>query len=64
MVPTRGQDVSSTRARLIADHGIVISAVLPWRVPGELTQPVLRVSPHVDCTSEELQQLVKALQAG
>jgi len=61
MVPTNGQDVWSTRARLIADHGIVTSAVLLWRAPGELTQPALRVSPHVDCTSEDIRRLAGAL---
>ncbi len=61
MVPSKGQDVSMTRARLVTDHGIVTSAVPPWRAPADLVQPVLRVSPHVDCTTEDIQRLAAAL---
>jgi pyridoxal 5-phosphate dependent beta-lyase len=61
LAPTDGQDVSSRRARLMADHRILISASPPWRTPGELTQPLLRVSPHVDCTREDLVRLSAAL---
>ncbi len=61
LAPTRGQDVSETRARLIADHRIVTSAVPPGRVPGDLVHPVLRVSPHVDCTEQDLRRLARAL---
>lgn len=61
LTPTRGQDVWSTRARLIDDHRIVTSAVPPERAPGDLGHPVLRVSPHVDCTPDDLRRLALAL---
>lgn len=61
LAPTHGQDVSRRRAQLMADHRILTSASLQWRAPGELTQPLLRVSPHVDCTREDLVRLSAAL---
>jgi pyridoxal 5-phosphate dependent beta-lyase len=62
--PPDGVDVVATRARLLAEHGIVLSALTPERAPGEMTGPVLRVSPHLDVTPEDLEALAEALQAG
>ena len=59
--PPDGVDVVATRARLLTEHGIVTTAALPERAPGEMTGPVLRVSPHVDGTVEELEALAAAL---
>jgi hercynylcysteine S-oxide lyase len=59
--PTDGQDVMETRARLLAEHRIVTTACLPWRVPNEMTEPLLRVSPHVDSAPEDLARLASAL---
>jgi pyridoxal 5-phosphate dependent beta-lyase len=59
--PPDGVDVVATRARLLAEHGIVTTAALPERAPGEMTGPVLRVSPHVDGTVEDLEALAAAL---
>ncbi len=59
--PPDGVDVVATRARLVAEHGIVTTAALPERAPGEMTGPVLRVSPHVDGTVEDLEALAAAL---
>lgn len=59
--PTAGQDVTAARARLLADHKIVTTAALPERAPREMTEPLLRVSPHVDCTPEDLARLYTAL---
>jgi pyridoxal 5-phosphate dependent beta-lyase len=60
---TAGQDIRGTRARLLAEHGIVTTAEDPTRAPGEMTEPLLRISPHVDCTAEELGRLRDALLA-
>ena len=34
---------------------------LPARAPGELAEPVLRVSPHLDVTEAEVETLAEAL---
>lgn len=54
-------DVVTTRARLLTEHGIVTTAIGPERAPGEMTGPVLRVSPHLDGTVEDLEALAAAL---
>ncbi|MDT0278175.1 ergothioneine biosynthesis PLP-dependent enzyme EgtE [Blastococcus goldschmidtiae] len=59
--PPDGVDVAGTRARLLSEHGIVLSAPGPERAPGEMTGPVLRVSPHLDVTAEDLEALAAAL---
>jgi pyridoxal 5-phosphate dependent beta-lyase len=59
--PPEGVDVIDTRRRLLVDHGIVASAIGAERAPGELTGPVLRISPHVDASVEDLEALAAAL---
>jgi pyridoxal 5-phosphate dependent beta-lyase len=59
--PPDGVDVVATRARLLTEHGIVLSAIGPQRAPGEMTGPVLRVSPHLDATIDDLEALAAAL---
>lgn len=59
--PPDGVDVVATRARLLTEHGIVLSALGPERAPGEMTGPVLRVSPHLDVTLDDLEALAAAL---
>lgn len=59
--PPDGVDVVATRARLLTEHGIVLSAIGPERAPGEMTGPVLRVSPHLDVTEDDLEALAAAL---
>jgi pyridoxal 5-phosphate dependent beta-lyase len=59
--PPDGVDVVGTRTRLLTEHGIVTSAIGPERAPGEMTGPVLRVSPHVDTTIDDLEALAAAL---
>jgi pyridoxal 5-phosphate dependent beta-lyase len=61
--PLAGQDVAATRSRLLRGHGIVTTAEDPARAPGEMTGPLLRVSPHVDCTAGDLALLREALLA-
>jgi hercynylcysteine S-oxide lyase len=60
---TAGQDVGDTRAGLLAGHGILTTAQIPARAPREMTEPLLRISPHVDCTPEDLDLLRDALLA-
>jgi pyridoxal 5-phosphate dependent beta-lyase len=59
--PPDGVDVFETRARLLTEHGIVTSAIGRERAPGEMTGPVLRVSPHLDATVDDLEALAAAL---
>jgi hercynylcysteine S-oxide lyase len=57
-----GQDITATRARLLNEHGIVTTAAATTRAPLDMTEPLLRISPHVDCTPEDLALLTKTLQ--
>jgi pyridoxal 5-phosphate dependent beta-lyase len=59
--PPDGTDVVATRTRLLNDHGIVTTAIGRERAPGELAGPVLRLSPHLDATVEDLDALAAAL---
>jgi hercynylcysteine S-oxide lyase len=59
--PTRGADPVAVRAKLIAEHRVVTTVAGVDRAPFELTMPVLRVSPHVDVTGEELESFARAL---
>ncbi|PRY44420.1 pyridoxal 5-phosphate dependent beta-lyase [Geodermatophilus tzadiensis] len=59
--PPDGVDVVATRARLLTEHGIVTTAALTERAPEEMTSPVLRVSPHLDATVDDLEALAAAL---
>ena len=59
--PPDGVDVVTTRARLLTEHGIVTTAIGPQRAPDEMTGPVLRVSPHLDATVDDLEALAAAL---
>jgi pyridoxal 5-phosphate dependent beta-lyase len=61
--PVDGADPQRVRAQLIAEHGIVTTFAEVLRAPFEMASPVLRASPHVDVTAEELEQFVKALAA-
>jgi pyridoxal 5-phosphate dependent beta-lyase len=59
--PPEGIDVVGVRSHLLTEHGIVVSAIGPERAPGEITGPVLRVSPHLDVVLEDLEALAAAL---
>ena len=61
LAPPEGIDVVATRARLLTEQGIVTTAIGIERAPGEMTGPVLRVSPHVDGTVDDLEALAAAL---
>ncbi|MGH3152700.1 MAG: aminotransferase class V-fold PLP-dependent enzyme [Streptosporangiaceae bacterium] len=58
---TRGQDIPAVRARLLGEHGIVTTAGAVTRAPREMTEPLLRISPHVDCTLDDISRLRQAL---
>jgi pyridoxal 5-phosphate dependent beta-lyase len=60
---TNGQNIAATRARLLDEHGIVTTAGAVTRAPLEMTEPLLRISPHVDCTPEDLTRLRQGLLA-
>ncbi|MUL84228.1 MULTISPECIES: ergothioneine biosynthesis PLP-dependent enzyme EgtE [unclassified Mycolicibacterium] len=59
--PTDGADPAAVRAWLIAERGIVTTACELARAPFEMTKPVLRISPHVDTTAEDLGQFASVL---
>jgi hercynylcysteine S-oxide lyase len=59
--PPAGIDVRATAARLHAEHGVLVTAVGPERARAELTGPVLRISPHLDATLDDLDRLAAAL---
>lgn len=63
LAPTAGADPQRVRAWLIAERGIVTTYAETQRAPFELTAPVLRVSPHVDTTADELALFAEALAA-
>lgn len=63
LAPTDGADPQKVRAWLIAHRGVVTTYAEVQRAPFEMTTPVLRVSPHVDATSDELAQFGEALAA-
>ncbi|MGO4445462.1 ergothioneine biosynthesis PLP-dependent enzyme EgtE [Mycobacterium sp. 2YAF39] len=59
--PVGGADPQQVRAVLIAEHGIVTTYAETLRAPLEMTSPVLRASPHIDVTVEELEQFARTL---
>ena len=61
--PVAGQKVSLVRSFLLAEHRIVTTAAARARAPREMKEPYLRISPHVDCTPEDLDLLRDALLA-
>jgi hercynylcysteine S-oxide lyase len=61
LAPTDGADPATIRGWLIDERRIVTTYVGIQRAPGELTAPVLRISPHVDATAEDLETFAAAL---
>lgn len=61
--PTDGVDPQRVRGWLIAERGIVTTYAEVQRAPFEMATPVLRVSPHVDSTSDELAIFAEGLMA-
>jgi pyridoxal 5-phosphate dependent beta-lyase len=63
LAPVDGVDAQRVRAWLIAERGIVTTYAEVERAPFEMTAPVLRASPHLDTTAEDLDQFAEALAA-
>jgi pyridoxal 5-phosphate dependent beta-lyase len=63
LTPIDGADPVAVRSGLIVEHRIVTTAAGVERAPLELTAPVLRISPHVDTTAEDLAVFARALAA-
>jgi pyridoxal 5-phosphate dependent beta-lyase len=63
LVAPVGVDPREVRAWLIAERGIVTTYAGPERAPHEMSRPALRISPHVDVSSDELEALAAALEA-
>jgi pyridoxal 5-phosphate dependent beta-lyase len=61
--PVAGQKVAAVRSGLLAEHQIVTTTAVRARAPQEMKEPYLRVSPHVDVTSEDLALLRRSLTA-
>lgn len=59
--PAAGQDVTQVQAWLHDEHAILATACLSWRSPGDRVGPLLRISPHVDTTDEDVTKVVAAL---
>jgi pyridoxal 5-phosphate dependent beta-lyase len=59
--PPPGVDVAAEAARLLAEHRVLVTAVGRERARDELTGPVLRVSPHLDATLDDLDALAAGL---
>ena len=63
LAPVDGADPERMRAWLIAERRIVTTYAEVQRAPFEMSAPVLRVSPHVDSTVEDLDTFAEALTA-
>ena len=61
--PSNGADPQRVRAWLIAERGIVTTYAEVQRAPFEMSGPVLRLSPHVDTTADDLDIFAEALVA-
>lgn len=59
--PVGGADPQRVRAWLIAERGIVTTYAEVQRAPFEMRSPVLRASPHVDSTAEDLELFAETL---
>jgi pyridoxal 5-phosphate dependent beta-lyase len=61
LAPVDGADPRKIRSWLITERRIVTTPVGIERAPLELTAPVLRISPHVDTTHDDLETFAAAL---
>jgi hercynylcysteine S-oxide lyase len=63
LTPIDGADPQAVRAWLLIEQRIVTTYASVERAPLELTAPVLRISPHVDATPDDLTIFAEALEA-
>lgn len=61
LAPLDGAEPEEIRGWLLAERRILTTCAGVARAPMELTAPVLRISPHVDTTSDELEAFAEAL---
>jgi pyridoxal 5-phosphate dependent beta-lyase len=61
LAPLDGADPQAVRSWLLAERRILTTFVGVQRAPLELTAPVLRISPHVDATADDLETFAEAL---
>jgi hercynylcysteine S-oxide lyase len=61
LAPVDGADAEAVRAWLLAERRIVTTYAGVARAPHELSAPVLRISPHVDTTADDLETFAEAL---
>ena len=61
LAPVDGADPQAVRAWLLAERRIVTTFVGVQRAPLELRAPLLRISPHVDTTADDLETFAEAL---
>ena len=61
LAPIDGVDPAQVRGWLIAERRILTTAAMVERAPLELTTPVLRISPHLDTTADDLATFASAL---
>lgn len=61
LAPTDGADPQAVRAWLLAERRILTTFVGMQRAPLELARPVLRISPHLDTTADDLETFAEAL---
>jgi hercynylcysteine S-oxide lyase len=61
LAPVDGADPEAVRAWLLAERRILTTYAGVARAPAELSGPVLRISPHVDTTADDLETFTEAL---
>jgi hercynylcysteine S-oxide lyase len=61
LAPVDGADPEAVRAWLLAERRILTTYAGTQRAPLELTAPILRISPHLDTTADDLESFAEAL---
>ncbi len=61
LAPVDGADAGAVRAWLLAERCILTTYAGVARAPHELSVPVLRISPHVDTTADDMETFAEAL---
>jgi hercynylcysteine S-oxide lyase len=61
LAPVDGADPQAVRSWLLVERRILTTFVGVQRAPLELTAPLLRISPHVDTTADDLEIFAEAL---
>jgi pyridoxal 5-phosphate dependent beta-lyase len=60
--PPAGVDPTETARRLYRDHGVLVTPIEIVRAPRAIDRPLLRASPHLYSTVEEIERLADALE--